>query len=341
MMKDPPVSKRMLYTEELSIGYTDRGKKIMLQSGLSLNLFEGDFICLIGPNGCGKSTLIRTLGGIQKAISGTVFINNKELNTLHYSGRSRYINTVLTDRTAVDHITVEEIAALGRYTYTNWLGTLSEQDRFHVRNSIGQVGLTGFEERMLSTLSDGERQKAFIAKALASDAPLLMLDEPTAHLDVSNRVEIFTLLRNVSIITGHTCLLSTHDLDLALQLADEIWLMLPESGIICSTPEEIIHEGYLDKVFGNDTLYFNSLTGNFALRKTSKHKIQFKENSIIPDYALRTFERLGFSENSKEEPVALIGTDDTGWMISSGDYKIGKLSLSETCRILKRLMKIN
>jgi iron complex transport system ATP-binding protein len=339
MITDLSVSKRVLRTEALSIGYTERGKKNLVQSGLSLDLWEGDFICLIGPNGCGKSTLIRTLGGIQRQISGTIFVDDKDLNTLHYSVRSRYMNTVLTDRTAVDHITVEEIAALGRYAYTNWLGTLLERDHYYIKNSIDQVGLTGFEERMLSTLSDGEKQRAFIAKALASNAPLLLLDEPTAHLDVSNRVEIITLLRNLCFTAGHTCLVSTHDLDLALQLADEIWLMLPKIGIVRSTPEEIIHEGYLGRIFGNDTLYFNVRTGNFALRKKGRHKIRFEVNSKIPGYAHKTFERLGFSEKCLEEPVASIGFDNEGWTITNDNFTFKKLSLSEICRILKKLVK--
>ena len=317
MDTNSPASKRILHTGELSVGYTERGKKNPVQSGLLLNLCEGDFVCLIGPNGCGKSTLIRTLGGIQKPVSGNIFIYDKELDKLPHSIRNRYIHTVLTDRTSVDHITVEEVAALGRYAYTNWLGSLSEQDRTCISRSLEQVGLTGFEERMLSTLSDGEKQRAFIAKALASDAPLLLLDEPTAHLDVSNRVEILTLLRNLSIATGHTCLVSTHDLDLALQLADEIWLMFPKSGIVCSTPEEIIHEGYLDRIFGNDTLYFNAATGNFALRRSGKHTIRIEENSAIPGFARRTFERLGFSVDGMEEPVASVSINKGNPVVSS------------------------
>ncbi len=337
MLKDSLNPKSMLHTQELSIGYTYRGSESVLQSGLNLKLFESDFVCLIGPNGCGKSTLIRTLGGLQKSMSGDVFIEDEKLTSLGYSTRSQLINTVLTDRTAVDHITVEEVVVLGRYTFTNWIGSLSGPDKDFISNSIHEVGLSGFEDRMLSTLSDGERQRVFIAKALASDAPLLLLDEPTAHLDISNRVEVLTLLRNLSITSGHTCLVSTHDLDLALQLADEIWLMLPDQGMICCTPEEIVQQDYLDEVFGNNTLFFNSESGNFALRGESIYKIQLKESTSIPEYALRTFERLGFMVSQKAGALASIGVDNEGWIISTGLIEIKRLTLSEACRILKKL----
>ncbi len=337
MLKESLFAKIMLNTKDLSIGYSYRTKKYVLQQDLNLNLFESDFVCLIGPNGCGKSTLIRTLGGLQQSLYGNVFIQEKELTKLGYNERSKHINTVLTERTAVEHMTVEEVVALGRYAYTNWLGTLSESDKMYVNDSIHEVGLSEFENRTLSTLSDGERQRVFIAKALASHATILLLDEPTAHLDISNRVEILALLRNLSSKTGHTCLVSTHDLDLALQLADEIWLMLPGKGVICSTPEEIMLMDYLDNVFGNKTIFFDSRSGSFTLRKMNKYKIQFKDSTVIPEYALKTFARLGFSMNDKSEPLAIVGFNNGDWSIAIGDMEINQLNLSETCRILKKL----
>ena len=329
----------MLHTQALSIGYTYRDKEHILQSGLNLELFEGDFVCLIGPNGCGKSTLIRTLGGIQPPVTGEVFIEDEKLSSLGYSQRSRLLNTVLTDRTGVGSITVEEVVALGRYSYTNWIGSLIDDDKNHVAKAIKEVGLSGFEDRKLDTLSDGERQRVFIAKALASDAPVLLLDEPTAHLDISNRVEILTLLRNLSVTTGHACLVSTHDLGLALQLADEIWLMLPGKGMICCTPEEVMQEDHLDKIFGNSTVFFDPASGNFTLRKKSSYSIRQNKNTEIPDYALKTFARLRFSIHESDNALAEVGKDKEGWMVSASEVEINQLSLSETCRILKKLIK--
>ncbi len=337
MQNETLKAESMLSTGDLTIGYSSRSGKSVLHTGLNLKLYESDFVCLIGPNGCGKSTLIRTLGGLQTPLGGTITVRDKKLSNLSNTERSRLITTVLTDRIAAEHITVEEIVALGRYTYTNWFGGLSGQDKNHVRHAIQKTGLSGYGERKLSTISDGERQRAFIAKALASDAPVFLLDEPTAHLDVSNRVEILTLLRNLTISSGNTCLVSTHDLDLALQLADEIWLMLPKKGVICCTPEEIIRQNYLDKVFGNKTLFFNAESGNFALRKKTLHTIQIKENSSIPDYALKSFERLGFSLNNEVKPLAQIGVDTEGWSVSADNNEFKTLTLSEACRVLKKL----
>lgn len=337
MLKEVLNTKCMLHTKTLSIGYTIRGKEYILQPGLDLQLFEGDFVCLIGPNGCGKSTLIRTLCGLKSPLAGEVFIHDEKLSTLGYNQRSRLLNTVLTDRTVVDSITVEEVVALGRYSYTNWIGSLTDEDIIHIAKAIKEVGLSGFEERKLDTLSDGERQRVFIAKALASDAPVLLLDEPTAHLDISNRVEVLTLLRNLSITTGHTCLVSTHDLGLALQLADEIWLMLPGEGIICYTPEEIIQENYPDKVFGNSTVFFDQASGNFKLKEKSSYSIRKKENADIPDYALKTFARLGFTINKSTEALADVGKNKEGWLVSIGETEWNGLSLSEACRILRKL----
>ena len=329
--------KTLLKAEDLTIGYSDRGKNIQLQSGLNIDLFEGDFICLIGPNGCGKSTLIKTLGGLHDPLKGKVFVLERELGTMDYSQRSRCINTVVTEKSYVDQITVEEVVALGRYAYSNWLGALSVTNREFIHNSIIEVGLKGFESRMLSTLSDGERQRVFIAKALASHAPVLLLDEPTAHLDVSNRVEILSLLRTLSYRPGQACLVSTHDLDLALQLADQIWLMVRGEGILCMTPEELIREEFLDKVFGNKTLTFDSESGSFAIRNKSEYKIVFKEENHIPSHAIKAFERLGFSTDRNIEPSISVEMNTEGWSVSSQNINMHQLTLTELCRVLKRL----
>lgn len=337
MLKEVLDTKSMLHTQALSVGYTFRNGKYILQARLELQLFKGDFVCLIGPNGCGKSTLIRTLGGLQSPIAGEVFIHDKKLSSLGYNKRSRLLNTVLTDRTVVGSITVEEVVALGRYSFTNWIGSLTDDDKNFMAKAIKEVGLSGFEERKLETLSDGERQRVFIAKALASDAPVMLLDEPTAHLDISNRVEILILLRDLSATTGHACLVSTHDLGLALQLADEIWLMLPGKGMICCTPEEIMQEDHLDKVFGNSAVFFDPVSGNFTLRGKSSYLIRQKENTDIPDYALKTFARLGFSVTDSSEALAVVGKNKEGWMVITPEAEWNNLSLSGTCRILKKL----
>jgi len=256
----------MLSSGNLTIGYSDKRRTNLLQKNLNLELHQGTFVCLIGPNGCGKSTLIRVLGGLQLPLAGWVKLGENEVRKLSGQEKSRHISMVLTDRSSVDNITVEEVVALGRYGYTNWIGRLTGKDQQYIAAAIEKTGLSGFENRMLATLSDGERQRTFIGKAVASNAPLMLLDEPTAHLDIPNKVEIMSLLKSLTMRSEHTCLVSTHDLELALQMADMIWLMIPGKGMVCLTPDELKQRNYLNEVFGNKTVFFNNETGTFNLK---------------------------------------------------------------------------
>jgi iron complex transport system ATP-binding protein len=184
----------ILETRQLGIGYGMNRSARILHNNLDLSLHRGELVCLIGPNGSGKSTLLRTIAGLQPAISGEVSILGKNLHTIKIAERSKMLSIVLTEKTAVDSISVAEIVALGRYAETNWLGTIEQDDLREINHSLQRVGLSEFEGRHYGTLSDGEKQRTFIAKALASRAPIILLDEPTAHLDIPNRVEIMTLL---------------------------------------------------------------------------------------------------------------------------------------------------
>jgi len=327
----------LLTTDSLSIGYRENNFMKILQQDQSLKLHEGDMVCLIGPNGCGKSTLIRTLSGIQPALSGIISIMGRDSSGLSFSDISRLISTVLTDRTAVDQITVEEIVALGRYNFTNWLGILSGRDQAIVDDSIIKVGLEALKTHTYATLSDGEKQRSFIAKALAADTPILLLDEPTAHLDLPNRVEILSLLRNLTRTSGHAVLVSTHDLDLALQLADEIWLMLPDRTMLCGTPEEIKQGRHLDQVFGNDSVYFNEETGSFTLKTDKRKSVNLIGNGTLAEAARMAFHRLGFDIQINAEPIATIHVDQKDFTIEYDDVRHENLQLAEICRILRKL----
>jgi iron complex transport system ATP-binding protein len=330
-------NKALLSTSQLAIGYVQRRKVRFLQKDLNLNLFEGDLVCLIGPNGCGKSTLIRTLAGIQKPLKGEISIMRKDLTTLPNTSRSQLLNTVLTEKTVVDQITVEEIAALGRYNNTNWLGTLTHNDREKISLALEAVKLLEFRGKAYNTISDGEKQRAFIAKALASDAPVLLLDEPTAHLDVANRVEILSLLRHLTRQMGHAVLLSTHELDLALQLADEIWLMLPEGTMPRGTPEEIMHSGLLDIAFGNETVYFNPGLGSFSVRKKYLSSIDLVGKGEKYEITKQALTRLGFSTESHNKPSARIIIEKDHWNLHYNNRAYSGLNLSDTCRLLRRI----
>jgi len=246
------------------------------------------------------------------------------------------LSVVLTDNSAVGNITVLEIVALGRYNYTNWLGTVSSHDKNKIIESLENVSLGEFKNRKFSTLSDGEKQRAFIAKGLASDAPVMLLDEPTAHLDIPNKVSIMTLLRQLTRISQRSVLVASHELDLALKLADEIWLMLPDQSIYKGTPEELISSGKLDEVFGNEFLQFNSLTGNFAMNTTPIGSVVLEGDGKYLEMTRQALSRIGFTtEAIKNKIVYKIVVEGKHWNIISGEENIESESLAETCRLLR------
>jgi iron complex transport system ATP-binding protein len=330
--------KELLTADGVTIGYVQNRGIHYLQKHLNLSLFEGDLVCLIGPNGCGKSTLIRSMAGIQKPLEGVISVDGKAIGTLSNAERSQLLSTVLTEKTVVDQITVEEIVALGRYSVTNWLGTLTALDNDRVDQSLQAVHLTDLRNRSYSTLSDGERQRAFIAKALASDAPVMLLDEPTAHLDIVNRVEILSLLRQLSHKMGHAILVSTHELDLAMQLADEIWVMVPAGAIYKGTPEEIMHSGILDQVFGNEQVHFHPGVGNFTLRKKLRASLEVLGKGKEFEITNQALSRLGFLLDKSEKPAARIKVMPDSWELHFKNEEFNGLSLLQLCRILRRLI---
>ncbi|MDD7317501.1 MAG: ABC transporter ATP-binding protein [Prevotella sp.] len=219
----------MIVLENLSIGYAAKNNRKIVVENIDAELREGELTCLIGPNGIGKSTLLRTLSAFLPAIKGHISIDGKYLDTLSAKEVSRQIGVVLTSKPRVQNITVTELVGLGRSPYTGFWGTLDSKDRDVVDESISQTGIEHLAGRMIQTLSDGERQKVMIAKALAQQTPVIYLDEPTAFLDYPSKVDMLILLRNLAHDTGKTIFLSTHDLELALQLADRLWLLHPET----------------------------------------------------------------------------------------------------------------
>ena len=247
----------ILKTENLTIGYGSKA----VQRNLNLEASPRDLICLTGTNGSGKSTLLRTLAGLQPALSGTVEINNQNIASLNVHERSTLFSLVLTDDIDIDRLTVRELVAMGRFPYTNWAGVLSANDHRIIDQALANVHLSHKANALINHISDGEKQRAVIAKALTQDTPLVLLDEPTAHLDLPNRIEIMLLLRRLSVSTGKSFILSTHELDLALQMADKIWLMTPQ-GVEIGMPEDLMLTGSFQSAFGSESFSFDAIDGH-------------------------------------------------------------------------------
>ena len=251
----------------LSIGYRVKNTWRVVAEDINASLEEGRMTCLIGPNGVGKSTLLRTLSAFQPKIGGEILLQGKDLSLYSEKELARLIGVVLTEKPDVQNMSVREIVGLGRSPYTGFWGTLNDDDWRAVDQALQQVGITDLARRMIQTLSDGERQKVMIAKALAQQTPVIYLDEPTAFLDYPSKVEMMRLLRHLSHTAGKTVFLSTHDLDLALQIADRLWLMDRERGISVGTPEELARSGMLSHFIDREGICFDQQTMTIKITK--------------------------------------------------------------------------
>jgi iron complex transport system ATP-binding protein len=236
----------ILKTSRLSVGYKPSYQTICLFENLNLELPPRQLICFMGPNGAGKSTLIRTLAGLQEPLDGVVEIVSSQKADAPVA---RLVSVVLTDRIMAGNLTVQELITFGRYPYLDWTIQLSEKDEETINTAINEVNVRHLKEKKIFELSDGQLQMVMIARALAQDTPVILLDEPTAHLDLNNRVEIMNLLKRLTRKTDKSILIATHDLDLALQTADSIWLTGKDKDIITGIPEDLVLSGVFDSIF--------------------------------------------------------------------------------------------
>jgi len=232
--------------QDLSIGYQQKNSVKVVAEGINAAICQGELTCLLGANGIGKSTLLRTLSAFQPKVAGEIFIQQREIATCTDQELSRVIGVVLTEKPNIRNMSVREIVALGRSPYTGFWGRLHADDWQAVDEALEAVGITGLQGRMIHTLSDGERQKVMIAKALAQATPVIFLDEPTAFLDFPSKVEMMQLLHRLAVERRKTVFMSTHDLELALQVADRLWLMEP-GRLSIGTPQELAAEGALSR----------------------------------------------------------------------------------------------
>lgn len=257
-MKESP---SLLLLDGLTVGY---GRTAVL-ADLQAHVEPGGFVCVLGRNGSGKSTLLRTMAGLQPALSGQVRLGDEAVGPMPPAERARRIAVVLTEQAHSPGLTTEDVVALGRQPFTDWRGVLSDQDHTYVREAFALAGATPFAGRLFDDLSDGERQRVMIARAIAQRPALMLLDEITAFLDLPGRVEVMALLRRHARETGTVILLSSHDLDLSLQLADAVWL-LADGALHVGTAEALITGGNIGAAFNTADVSFSAERGRFELR---------------------------------------------------------------------------
>ncbi len=242
----------LLSARKLIAGYGGRHPRTVL-SGISVELSAGEMVAVLGPNGAGKSTLLRTLAGMLPALHGRLELEGESLGSFSPIRRARRIGVVLPERVAPGMLTASALVALGRYPRTGWSGRLEEEDRRAVRQALAAVGGLHLAGREVSELSDGERQRLMIARALAQEPKILILDEPTAYLDLPGRVEVMALLAGLA-EAGSAVVISTHDLDLALRTAGRVWLLSQGGGLRRGTPSELLRAGAFQEAFASDEL---------------------------------------------------------------------------------------
>jgi iron complex transport system ATP-binding protein len=256
----------ILKTESLSIGYKSKKSDSVIASNINIELQKGELIGLVGGNGIGKSTLLRTLTNVQNGLSGKVFINNKLLSEYTSEDLAKTMSLVLTEPIASKNLSVFELVALGRHPYTNWVGNLSNEDIDKINQSLTLTNIVTLKHKKCFELSDGQLQKVLIARALAQDTDLIILDEPTTHLDMYHKAYILKLLQKLVKETNKTILFSSHEIDLAIQLCDKMIVMTLDN-VITDQPYSLISKGVFNALFPKDLIVFNEKTGSFRVKK--------------------------------------------------------------------------
>ncbi|MFA8298828.1 MAG: ABC transporter ATP-binding protein [Hyphomicrobiales bacterium] len=263
----------LISVKDLSIGYFHKRIFNSLYDNLSFSAKAGDLICFLGPNGTGKSTLLKTISGFLPYNKGDIYIKNIPLEEYPSKDLSKIVSVVLTEKVSVDNMTVFDLVSMGRYPYTNFWGKLNEQDKKVIDESIDLCGITNIRNKSIYNISDGELQKTMIAKALSQNTECIILDEPTAFLDFPSKIEILYILRKLAVNENKLIILSTHDLELALQMSDILWLLNRREGFVSGLSEDLILNGEINRFFDKKDILFNTSLGKFEFFRNLKYTI--------------------------------------------------------------------
>ncbi len=321
-----------------SIGYLGKSKAHkIIKSAISVYALKGELVAVIGENGIGKSTLLRTIAGFQPSVEGDFRICGKLISTYREKELALLMSFVSTEIIKVSNLSVFDLVSLGRYPYTNWFGKLLDEDHYLIEEAISAVGLQGYEYRMVNHLSDGERQKVMIARSLAQNTEIIVLDEPTAFLDLSNKYEIVHILHQLASEKEKTILFSTHDLTTAIAESDRLWLMLEDS-VEQGAPEDLILNGNFDAIFHSKHLYFDREKGDFRIRKLTKKVAHVHGEGIAMDWTIKALARNGFEVVNLTDPADItIIVNYQEWTVIHLTKQIKFNSLLSLCRYLNSL----
>ena len=299
--------RNVIECKNLAIGYKEKYKKeTILIPDFTIELHESELTALIGPNGAGKTTLLKTISGNLSPIAGEINLLEKNLKSYSSVELAKLISIVLTDRILDQHIKVFDVVATGRYPYTGFWAKLNQHDQSVINNSMEMVGVESFANRTFNTLSDGERQKVMIAKALAQNTPIILLDEPAAFLDYPSKIELIHLLQNLVKKHNKTILFSSHDLELVLRSADRLWLVASGKPIVTDIPEQLILDGIIEQYFNQTGLRFDAMKGQFSQPDRGNKRISIFADGLTGIWLCNALERKGWQVNhDTDEPVCV------------------------------------
>jgi iron complex transport system ATP-binding protein len=291
MKKD---NSEILTIDSLRIGYNPGRDESILLPPLTASARRGELIAVIGRNGIGKSTLLRTLAGLQPSLGGEICYDSRSIKDYSKKDLAGIVGYISTEIVRVSNMRVYDLVALGRYPYTNWFGKIDERNDDIIIDAIEKTGMSELSGRFITELSDGERQKAMIARILAQDTGIMVMDEPTAFLDIGSKFEILHLMHILSQKNGKTIIFSTHDFNAAMSQADKIWLIM-DNMLLEGAPEDLMLSGAFDHLFDSSAIRFNSENGTYTFKADSRGEINVSGEGIFFHYTKKAINRAGFS----------------------------------------------
>lgn len=327
------LAEHIVSLDSFTIGH-QKGKPLLAELNLTVN--RGEMVALIGRNGTGKSTLLKSMIGLLEALDGVCLLDGNLFSEYSLPQKARRVSFVSSQITQLPALTVGELVGLGRMPYTGWMGRLSSDDRALIKQALEEVQMTSFSERKLDCLSDGERQRAMIARAFAQDTPLMVLDEPTAFLDIPNTYELIRLLSRFR-DGGRSIVYSTHDLETAMQCADKMWV-IHEDRIFEGSPEDLGLSGLFDDLFSSSGIRYDEQSGRFLLSGMQQGSIRLEgEQGEALIWTRKTLERLGFElVNKAEQAIRIEASGDSfSWVFE----KISGAKRFESLYTLARFLK--
>jgi len=298
--------EEILSLKTLKIGYKTGNAENIILPELNATAYKGELIAVIGKNGAGKSTLLRTIAGLQQSLGGTVCHDGKDILKFSRIELARKVGYISTEIVRAANMNVYDLVALGRFPYTDWTGRIDNENQIKIAEAIRNTGMSALTSRYISEISDGERQRAMIARILAQDTHLMIMDEPTAFLDIGSKYEILYLLHNLAKNSGKTVIFSTHDLHIAISQADKIWL-LTNKKLIEGAPEDLMLAGDFENLFESSSVRYDSDHGTFSFHVFEKGTIYVEGEGIIRHLTEKALSRIGFVVTGiKSKPCLIV-----------------------------------